>query len=252
MTTNDALIIRTATIQDADAIGSMVDEFRSYLNALGDVHACVNFGGEQYSRDGFGATPSFQGLIAERDGVALGYALYSFDYSTDTGSRTVFLHDLFVRAAPRAATPPVIATLKKGDRVQVLAANVRPGWAKVVLPEGNVGYVGSIATPSSAPQPEVSSIKVVGDQLPDVTQGPFADQWRNALKQPTYAIRVTSGPAKDVNPWRARQLAFLRALRVRSALIGQGADGTRISVTLENALVPTDTTIVTLTRVNKP
>jgi hypothetical protein len=169
-----------------------------------------------------------------------------------SASVAIASHDLFVRAAPRAATPPVIATLKKGDRVQVLAANVRPGWAKVVLPEGNVGYVGSIATPSSAPQPEVSSIKVVGDQLPDVTQGPFADQWRNALKQPTYAIRVTSGPAKDVNPWRARQLAFLRALRVRSALIGQGADGTRISVTLENALVPTDTTIVTLTRVNKP
>jgi len=39
MGTNDPLIIRNATIDDAPAIGSMVDEFRSYLQALGDVHA---------------------------------------------------------------------------------------------------------------------------------------------------------------------------------------------------------------------
>src|ERR1043165_2956837 len=98
---NDALIIRNATIDDAPAIGSMVDEFRAYLLALGDVQACVNFGSEQYRRDGFGPSPAFQGLIAERGGQALAYALYAFGYSTDTGSSTVFLHDLFVRSACR-------------------------------------------------------------------------------------------------------------------------------------------------------
>jgi ribosomal protein S18 acetylase RimI-like enzyme len=101
MSTNDALIIRNATLEDAHAIGSMVDEFRSYLQALGDVNACINFGSEQYRRDGFGPSPAFQGLIAERGGHALAYALYAFDYSTDTGSRTAFLHDLFVRSASR-------------------------------------------------------------------------------------------------------------------------------------------------------
>src|SRR5262245_53081608 len=101
MSTNDALIIRTAITDDAPAIGSMVEEFRSYLQALGDLHACVNFGSEQYRRDGFGPNPAFQSLIAERGGQALAYALYSFDYSTDTGSSTVFLHDLFVRSSRR-------------------------------------------------------------------------------------------------------------------------------------------------------
>jgi ribosomal protein S18 acetylase RimI-like enzyme len=101
MSTDDALTIRNATIEDALAIGSMVDEFRSYLQALGDVHACANFGSEQYRRDGFGPSPAFQGLIAEREGQALAYALYVFDYSTDTGSKTAFLHDLFVRSASR-------------------------------------------------------------------------------------------------------------------------------------------------------
>ena len=101
MSTNDALTIRNATIEDAHAIGSMVDEFRSYLQALGDVHTCANFGSEQYHRDGFGPSPAFQGLIAERGRQALAYALCGFAYSTDTGSRTAFLHDLFVRSASR-------------------------------------------------------------------------------------------------------------------------------------------------------
>jgi GNAT superfamily N-acetyltransferase len=101
MSANDELIIRNATVDDAPAIGSLVDEFRSYLHALGDVNACINFGSEQYRRDGFGTNPAFQGLIAERGGQALGYALYAFDYSTDMGSRTVFLHDLFVHSAYR-------------------------------------------------------------------------------------------------------------------------------------------------------
>jgi hypothetical protein len=54
LSTNDPIIIRNATIEDAHAIGCMVDEFRSYLQSLGDVHASVNFGSEQYRRDGFG------------------------------------------------------------------------------------------------------------------------------------------------------------------------------------------------------
>ncbi len=96
-----SLSIRPATVEDAAAVGSMVDEFRSYLHGLGDLEACVNFGSEQYRRDGFGPNPAFEGLIAEIGSRAVGYALYAFDYSTDTGSRTMFLHDLFVRGAHR-------------------------------------------------------------------------------------------------------------------------------------------------------
>ena len=101
MDSSEFLKIRSATIDDADAIGSMVDEFRSYLRALGDLEACANFGSEQYRRDGFGENPAFQGLIAEQGDQVIGYALYAADYSTDTGSRLMFLHDLFVRAACR-------------------------------------------------------------------------------------------------------------------------------------------------------
>ena len=101
MNTSDPFTIRPATIDDADAVGSLIDEFRSYLRALGDLNACTNFGSEQYRRDGFGTNPAFQGLIAHRGDEILGYALYARDYSTDTGSPNLYLHDLFVRASYR-------------------------------------------------------------------------------------------------------------------------------------------------------
>ena len=103
MSDAESLTIRPATIEDAEPIGLMVDEFRSYLRALGDLEACIHFGSEQYRRDGFGDNPAFAGLIAEFGKEVAGYALYSFDYSTDTGSRTMFLHDLFVRGVHRGA-----------------------------------------------------------------------------------------------------------------------------------------------------
>jgi ribosomal protein S18 acetylase RimI-like enzyme len=99
MSTHTAFTIRPATIDDAESVGAMIEEFRSYLTALGDTG--LSFGREQYRRDGFGANPAFKGLIAERGNDMLGYALYAPDYNTDEGRRTIYLHDLFVRAAFR-------------------------------------------------------------------------------------------------------------------------------------------------------
>jgi ribosomal protein S18 acetylase RimI-like enzyme len=93
--------IRAATVDDATAIMPMVDEFRAYLRNLGDEHSLVNFGLEQYCRDGFGANPAFWGLIAERSGSPLGYLLYTHGYDTDRGVREVFIRDLFVRQSCR-------------------------------------------------------------------------------------------------------------------------------------------------------
>lgn len=101
MKTSIPFTIRPATIDDSDAVGALIDEFRSYLHALGDLDACKNFGSEQYRRDGFGTNPSFHGLVAHRGSEILGYALYAREYSTDTGSPTLYLHDLFVRESYR-------------------------------------------------------------------------------------------------------------------------------------------------------
>jgi GNAT superfamily N-acetyltransferase len=47
-------------------------------------------------RDGFGSNPIFYCLIAENDGVAAGFALYFFSYSTWLGRAGLYLEDLFV------------------------------------------------------------------------------------------------------------------------------------------------------------
>lgn len=51
---------------------------------------------EQVARDGFGKDPAFQVLLAELDGEAVGYALFTEGYNTDIPARAVWLDDLFV------------------------------------------------------------------------------------------------------------------------------------------------------------
>lgn len=48
-------------------------------------------------RDGFGAEKRFHCLVAELDGVAAGFALYFYSYSTWEGRAGIYLEDLFVR-----------------------------------------------------------------------------------------------------------------------------------------------------------
>ena len=160
--------------------------------------------------------------------------------------------DVFVRAAPQPAFPGVLATLRKGEEVQVLAAETRPGWAKIALRNGGVGYVGSVATPTIPVKPNDLVLKLVGDDLPDITQGPFKDQWQAAFRQSSVVVHIDSGPAVALNAWRARQVAYLRALRVRAALVAQGANNARVTVTLGNDKLRADTTIVTATRLDTP
>ncbi len=51
----------------------------------------------------FGAAPAAEAIMAERDGVAVGFALFFHNFSTWTGLRGVYLEDLYVTPAARAA-----------------------------------------------------------------------------------------------------------------------------------------------------
>ncbi len=156
-------------------------------------------------------------------------------------------HDVNVRAAPYRSVPKVITSLKKGDEVQVLAAATRPGWAKVILNNGVVGYVGSvIAQPS--PAPSALSVNVVGDDMSTAIDEFARGRWRDFLRQSSFAVRISVGAVADTNPWRARQVAYLRALRLRAALIAQGVSSSRITLALGSDSVATDTASVKLVR----
>ncbi len=51
---------------------------------------------EDLLRDGFGDAPLFKVLLAEIDGVVVGFALYFFVWSTWRGRKCLHLEDLFV------------------------------------------------------------------------------------------------------------------------------------------------------------
>ena len=92
--------IRPIIIADAEAIAVMARELTAYLQALGDsVTYCLT--AERVRGDGFGPDPAFQGIIAERDGEALGYLLYHPAYDTDRAERYLIVCDLFVREGAR-------------------------------------------------------------------------------------------------------------------------------------------------------
>ena len=94
------LLIRRAAPFDADAIGRLAAEFQEYLRAQGSM-ADYTWDADAYLRDGFGADPAFEGMVAELDGVLVGFALYHFGYDTDRGQRLLYMIDLFVTEGAR-------------------------------------------------------------------------------------------------------------------------------------------------------
>jgi len=100
MAAASALRIRTITAADAEAVVRLWSDFAQYLRELGDTDE-QNFGVEAYLRDGFGPDPVFTGIIAERDGDAIGYLLYHFGYDSDRAMRFLYVVDLWVDPAAR-------------------------------------------------------------------------------------------------------------------------------------------------------
>jgi GNAT superfamily N-acetyltransferase len=92
--------VRAVTAADVDTVQKMVLEFGAYLRGLGDSWQ-HNFTAERYLDDGFGPNPAFHGLIAEDDGMALGYLLMSPNYDVDRGIRIEIVIDLWVNEKAR-------------------------------------------------------------------------------------------------------------------------------------------------------
>jgi ribosomal protein S18 acetylase RimI-like enzyme len=91
----DKIRIRTATVDDAEAISKLAAEFHNYLKKLGDA-SNFYFNASTYIRDGFGENPAFVGLVAESDEAVIGYLLLQFGYDTDQSRRLAYVDDLYV------------------------------------------------------------------------------------------------------------------------------------------------------------
>ena len=88
----DATTVRFARAQDCEAIHAMLVALAVYERAPDAVHVTP----EALRRDGFGPVPLFECIVAERDGRAVGFALWTSNYSTWEGRAGFFLEDIFV------------------------------------------------------------------------------------------------------------------------------------------------------------
>ncbi len=95
-TASDAMI-RPAGPADAALLARMLGELLASLGEpLFDFDAT-----SRIREDGFGPPPRFQAIIAERNAIAVGYALFWPIYDSEAGGSALFLSDLMVVEAAR-------------------------------------------------------------------------------------------------------------------------------------------------------
>ncbi len=90
-------VIRPAARGDAATILRLVRELAEFEGLGHEVQARE----ADILRDGFGAQPRFECLLAEVDGEALGFALYFHNYSTFEGRAGLYLEDIYVNERVR-------------------------------------------------------------------------------------------------------------------------------------------------------
>ena len=95
------VLIRPATPNDSALIVHYVRALAAYEKEPVEQ---VKLTEEAVRRDGFGARPLFEVLIAELDGAPAGFALFFTNYSTWEGNPGIYVEDLFVEEHARKAS----------------------------------------------------------------------------------------------------------------------------------------------------
>ena len=92
------LSIRPATRDDVPTILRFVRELAAFEREPDAVHATEEMLGRALFEEG-----AAEAVIAERDGVAVGFALFFHNFSTWTGKKGLYLEDLYVRPEARGS-----------------------------------------------------------------------------------------------------------------------------------------------------
>lgn len=92
-----SVIIRDAVSSDAQTILDFIIELAVYEKAEHEVKTNV----EQTREAIFGDNSTVKALICEENGVAIGYAVYFYNYSTWLGKKGIYLEDLYITELKR-------------------------------------------------------------------------------------------------------------------------------------------------------
>ena len=118
------ITLRAANAADASIILELIRELAAYEREPDAVVAKE----ADLLRDGFGPEPPrFHVVLAEDEGIAVGFALYFFSYSTWRGRPALYLEDLFVRPENRHRGIG-LALMRRLARIAVDAECARFVW----------------------------------------------------------------------------------------------------------------------------
>jgi RimJ/RimL family protein N-acetyltransferase len=92
-----SITIRDAITSDTQAIYDFIIELAVYEKEPDAVVTSV----EETREKVFGKDSSVKALICEQDGVAIGHAIYFYNYSTWLGKYGIYLEDLYVTESKR-------------------------------------------------------------------------------------------------------------------------------------------------------
>jgi len=138
-----------------------------------------------------------------------------------------------------------LGTIKTGDQVRVLGTHSGGDAVRVLTEDGKVGYVGNIGILKS------NAVKA-RTTLVFPSSDPFAEpvDWAPlANLRPKFAgstaVTIRTAPEPDSNT--PDQVAQLRALRLRDAIIAQGVKPDRVTIESSDSRLPAHTAEITIT-----
>lgn len=91
------LNLRFAVASDTDTILGLISELAEYEKLSHEMVAEYDV----FKESMFGERPYAESIIAEYEGVVVGFALYFYNFSTFTGRPGIHLEDLFIKPAYR-------------------------------------------------------------------------------------------------------------------------------------------------------
>lgn len=151
------LTIRPATADDAAQILRFITDLAIYEKAEHEVKTDVD--GIRQSL--LSANSTAKALLCERDGVAIGFAVYFFNYSTWLGRNGLYLEDLYVDPAHRGIGAGK-ALIQHLAREAVALGCGRMEWSVLDWNTPAIDFYESIG---ARPQEEWTTYRLTGEAL---------------------------------------------------------------------------------------
>jgi GNAT superfamily N-acetyltransferase len=156
-----SLKIRAAAKADGELIFSLVRELAEYERLLDKVVATRS----DIERALFAPSPRVFCDIAECDGLAAGFALWFYNYSTFRGRYGIYLEDLFVRPAFRGKGIGK-ALLVQLARRAIIEDCARVEWSVLDWNEPSIKFYESLG---AAPAEGWTVFRLTGDALKNLS-----------------------------------------------------------------------------------